>query len=56
MIFKRKDEHFNDFGYQEEIDINAIIVNSEQDLGSVSKYSIIFNILKIFNNFLINKD
>ena len=32
MAFKRKDEHFNDFGYQQENISNANTANSEQNL------------------------
>ena len=53
MACKRKDEHFNDLGYQQEIDVNAKIANSEQNPGPVSKHSIKF--FKYFNNFFFLK-
>ena len=44
IVLKRKDKHFNDIGYQQEIYTNLNIANSEQNLGPVSKHS---NQLKI---------
>ena len=52
-ILKEKMKHFNDLGYQQEIDVNAKIANSEQNPGPVSKHSIKF--FKYFNNFLKKK-
>ena len=36
MAFNGKDEHFNDFGYQQENISNANTANSEQNLGPMS--------------------
>jgi hypothetical protein len=48
LNFKVKDEHFNDFGYQQEIDINAKIANSEPNPGPVSKTNQFFNNSRIY--------
>ena len=37
MAFKRKDEYFDDFDYQQEMHANVNLVNSETIPGPVSK-------------------
>jgi len=37
MVFKRKGEHFNDFGYHQDIATNVNPANSETKPGPVSK-------------------
>ena len=37
LAFERKNEHLNDFGYQQEISTNVNLANSETNPGSVSK-------------------
>jgi hypothetical protein len=37
MAVNRKDEHFNEFGYQQENHANVNLVNSETIPGPVSK-------------------
>jgi hypothetical protein len=53
LVFNRKDEHFNDFDYQQETHANLRIVNSETNLDSASKSIKSF---KFKNFFWKNKD
>ena len=37
LVLKRKDEHFNDFGYQQKATANVKLANSEKNPSSASR-------------------